>query len=186
MVEEFETNRILSISQPLHFSPMPKGIKKPKIPRDELSLMRVQFEALDLDGNGELDWEELAKFMDFVGMDPKQSLLAIYLFDENDNGTIDFDEFTRFADLIWGDDEYAIYRLVFHAVDREKRGYLDKKDLVTLCHVIGYDIMPERLDTLFAKIDDDGSGKLEEDEVIEFLEIYLQLVCEEFLDSDSD
>lgn len=165
------------------------GKGKKKLTREQLGLDKATFEVLDVDGDGNLDQEELARFAnrpaDLVfavrvgkaGGKPALELLAPggkasalaenvkkvregELLFELGNIRIELAGVAPAAGMNFGFDIKAQYSAQFKAADRDNNGYLDEKEA--------------RMNPLFGNsfkaMDRDGDGKLFEKEVLAYLD----------------
>jgi Ca2+-binding EF-hand superfamily protein len=166
------------------YGPKSKGSGSQKLTRDALGLDEATFAALDVDGDGALDSEELARFagrpadlklMARLGKKPAVELLPeqgrpTALADKvrtGWGGTLGLDLGATRIDLAIGGNTFAgrfdlrsQYLAEFRRADRDDNGYLDRDEANR----------SPLFRNLFKLIDRDGDGKIFEKEVIAYLE----------------
>jgi Ca2+-binding EF-hand superfamily protein len=167
------------------YGPMSKGPGPQKLTREALGLDEATFATLDVDGDGALDAEELARFagrpadlklMARLGKTPAVELLpergrAAALADKvrtDRGGTLRLDLGATQIELAVGGggpmnarfDLRSQYRAEFNRADRDNNGYLDRDEANR----------SPLFRNLFKAIDRDGDGKIFEKEVIAYLD----------------
>jgi Ca2+-binding EF-hand superfamily protein len=167
------------------YGPKSKGPGPQKLTRDALGLDEATFAALDVDGDGALDAEELARFagrpadlklMARLGKTPAVELLleqgrAAALADKvrtDRGGILRLDLGATQIELAVGGggpmnarfELRSQYRAEFNRADRDNNGYLDRDEANR----------SPLFRNLFKAIDRDGDGKIFEKEVIAYLD----------------
>lgn len=62
-----------------------------------------------------------------------------------------------------------VFRQAFEIFDTDHSGYIDKTELGSLLHAMGFDYTPTEIAQVFNSIDKDGSGMIEVDQFIDFM-----------------
>ena len=107
----------------------------------ELAEFKEVFSMFDRDGDGTIDSAELKAVMVGLGTNPSDQEVAdlIEKVDIDRNGTIDFSEFcTMMAARQKGVDPMVEAAAVLRAVDKDKDGWVSKKDLIEACKTVNW------------------------------------------------
>jgi len=140
-----------------------KGVGKSKLSADLLEKYGEAFDAIDADGAGSIDKAELTYILggDEIGDDAIQAALA--KFDTDKDGTMDKDEY---FDFVYGSMlEQA--RMFLKEADTSGDGKLSKGELEGVFAKLGFP--SDQADAAMASADDDGSGTLSIDEIVDYL-----------------
>lgn len=142
------------------------------ISREQLVSLQHSFLAMDKDGNGVLDLDELKLFMISQKIDSKYAPLAMKLFDTDGNGTISWKEFLLFSDamLTIEQDPTKFLRRVFDAIDSQGRGFITKVELHEIIELLGISMAQQEFERKFAETDADKNGQLSFEEAKNFLQ----------------
>ena len=140
---------------------------KLSITREQLLSLQQSFLALDRDGNGYLDENELETCLQTQGLEHQYAPLAMKLFDTDRNGQISWKEFLLFCDAVLTIEQNPdkFYRCVFDSLDDNQSGTIDEKELYQLLGFLGQKCSKEELHEQFVKIDTDKDGALNFEEV---------------------
>lgn len=142
----------------IHGSYTPRSYSK-----EEAEKLRQEFNRLDNDGNGELDREELMKF---VGGNPDDAQIVVdrvlLLCDFDGSGTISFDEYIEFCNMIvfLTADENKLFQKIFSALDKEHIGTLDFDNLLQFYRLTECEMNENDVRNQIAAKDDDKDGRL--------------------------
>jgi Ca2+-binding EF-hand superfamily protein len=99
-----------------------------------LRRLRVKFDKIDIDGSGNIDYEEF-----FEAMGEERSPFTDKLFsliDLDGSGTIEFDEFVRVLATYCMFTKDEILRFCFECFDVDHSGSIDEKEFIELCKCI--------------------------------------------------
>ncbi len=124
------------------------------------SKLAVAFKAVDADGSGLLDKNEVAQLAASAG----KHLSAIELdaamaeMDEDNSGEVSFDEFAQWYKRMAEDDD--MLREVFNQVDTDGSGALNRWELETVLIEMGEQVTREELNAAMRMMDDDNSGEV--------------------------
>lgn len=133
----------------------------------ERSLLKRYFELHDADCSNSLEMEELMFVLDDMNRTPKKGSederLLNRLFDECDDdnsGCLDFFEFLRLIEMYY----QGVYSRIFQAKDSDKSGSISVFELDEVSQELqrsGFMVDKTQAETLFNKVDTDGSGCLD-------------------------
>ena len=146
-----------------------KKAKSKKISEDEMRQLRVEFDSIDRDHSGELDFKELKTFMDKNNFEPQFANLAIRIFDKDGNGQISFDEFVEFTKALakLDKDPIVLQRILFSTLDKDNSGELDNKEIYSFLNYFSPEpITEEDVQNIIDNLDEDENGKLSFDELM--------------------
>lgn len=146
-----------------------KHAKSVKLSKEELKSLKKEFDSIDADHNGELDREELEKFMKKNNFEVEFVNIAITLFDEDKNGRISFDEFVKFTQALskLDKDPLLLQKMLFATLDQDNSGYLDEKEIFKFFkHFSSEQITEEDVKNIMENLDTNGDGKLSFDEIM--------------------
>jgi len=130
------------------------------------------FDYFDKDGSGSISSDELLQVMRAMGQNPTEDELLnlVMEVDIDGNGTIDFPEFLDMMKKKATEvDEEADLREAFKLFDRNRDGYIDRKELKKVTSMLGTMLTSEELDEFMRDADVDGNGKLDYDEFVKML-----------------
>jgi len=133
------------------------------------------FDYFDKDGSGSISSDELLQVMRAMGQNPTEDELLnlVMEVDIDGNGTIDFPEFLEMMKKKATEvDEEADLREAFKLFDRNRDGYIDRKELKKVTSMLGTMLTTEELDEFMRDADvvrGDGNGKLDYDEFVKML-----------------
>jgi len=128
---------------------------------------RYDFDAIDDDGSGTLDKDELVGLIHSWGMFPMPHVLEEILdeVDEDGSGHLDFEEFENVVFLLqtrqgFSKPEFNEITGIFRAFDRNKEGLMDTSDVGVALDWLGYAMTDEQMEAI--EVDIDGSGLIDE------------------------
>eukprot|EP00948_MAST-09A_sp_MAST-9A-sp1_P000891 g891.t1 len=100
----------------------------------DLKRLKAKFLAVDLDGSGEIDYDEFFEFIDDVRSPYSDALFK--LIDLDGSGTIDFNEFVQVLATycMYGRDE--ILKFCFETFDKDGSGTIDEEEFIELMKTI--------------------------------------------------
>ena len=93
----------------------------------QLKELKQLFDSIDTDGDGQLDENELTKFLEQNDIPSSEAKLATFLFDSDKDGKLSWIEFLQFMDAsaVLDSDPEKFFKFVFDAVDTDHSGFLD-------------------------------------------------------------
>eukprot|EP00300_Choanocystis_sp_HF-7_P034648 c4754_g1_i2.p1 GENE.c4754_g1_i2~~c4754_g1_i2.p1 ORF type:complete len:337 (+),score=87.16 c4754_g1_i2:54-1064(+) len=135
--------------------------------------VRKAFDWCDLDHNGTLDSNELAKAMRLAGQNPSQAEFKRLKaeFDQNGDGVFDFHEFTDVIcrSFMSADEMRQKAKEAFAVFDTDNSGYITLDELRRIMTTYGEDMQDDEVEALFKEIDTNEDGKLDINEFVELL-----------------
>mmetsp|Transcript_32101 Transcript_32101/g.54133 ORF Transcript_32101/g.54133 Transcript_32101/m.54133 type:complete len:327 (+) Transcript_32101:235-1215(+) len=99
-----------------------------------LRRLKLRFDKIDLDGSGNIDYDEFFESIGEVRSPFTDKLFA--LIDLDGSGTIEFDEYVRVMATYCMFTKDEILRFCFECFDVDKSGTIDEKEFVELCKCI--------------------------------------------------
>jgi len=130
------------------------------------------FDYFDADGNGALDAQELSMFLGSLGQPGNLLELADSLVDALDsdgNGTVEKDEF-----VLWmikseqhstvREDTTKIAHKMFQLFDRDGDGFMTQDEFAQKMSSFGIKLTEEELALLMRELDEDGTGRIDEND----------------------
>ena len=142
---------------------------KVSLTKEQIAELKDVFVAIDKDGNGVLDEDELTQFMEDADLQPEYAPLAIKLFDTDHNGTISWSEFVQFIDVILSGDPLKLFHLLFQVLDTDNSGELSWSEVQEFLHFFDVEATEEEVKDFVRGVDSDGNGTLSFEEVMNFL-----------------
>ena len=100
----------------------------------ELSTMKGSFELIDIDGSGEIDYDELLEFIEMQRSPFSDAVIA--LVDEAGTGTLDFNSFFRVVCLYCYFSEEDILNFCFQTFDKDASGQIDEDEFLDLARTV--------------------------------------------------
>lgn len=124
------------------------------------------FEALDADGSGYLDFDEVQEGLKKLGYPPNYAFDVFVQLDQNKEHQISFEEFK-----VWVEAKYDDMKELFDSVDKDGSGQLDMQELEIMLHHL--DLPTTNAKDLMEQLDKDG------DKLISFQEFQegFSLLC---------
>ncbi|OHS96902.1 EF hand family protein [Tritrichomonas foetus] len=126
----------------------------------QLRALKRSFKKLDLNGDGELQPDELSKFMEENGM-KTDFLKAIYrLFDKNNDGVLQFKEFCQYLSACQKTNttKHYLHRLVFASVDSDHDNLITLKEMVEFADLCGIKMTPQEIEREAKRINDNSDA----------------------------
>jgi Ca2+-binding EF-hand superfamily protein len=99
-----------------------------------LKRLRVKFDQIDIDGSGNIDFDEFFEAIGELRSPFTDKLFA--LIDMDGSGTIEFDEFVRTLATYCMFTKDEILRFCFECFDVDRSGTIDEKEFVELCKCV--------------------------------------------------
>jgi len=121
------------------------------------------FDAIDADGAGSISKAELEAILEPEGISAAATEEALRKFDTDKDGTMDKEEYLDF--VYCSNLEHA--RVFLKAADTSGDGKLSKEELAAVFEQLKFE--PGLAEEAMAKADDDGSGTLSIDEIVDYL-----------------
>ncbi|KAF0973983.1 hypothetical protein FDP41_007015 [Naegleria fowleri] len=140
--------------------------------KDVISELKEVFSLFDEDGNGSISMEELGNVMEQLSSRPSdEELLHMFkLVDENHDGKIEFDEFVK----LWTsqcsqpttDEELKLF---FDTFDKDRSGFIDRKEMAEILEAMGETISEEKIDTILQDLKLDKNPQISFEQFKQFL-----------------
>ncbi|XP_040578521.1 neo-calmodulin [Lepeophtheirus salmonis] len=133
------------------------------------------FDEFDKDGSGTISTKELLLVMRSIGQNPTEDeiLEMVMESDLNGDGTIDFLEFVEMMKKKSSEtDQTEDLREAFRIFDKNKSGYIEAKEIISVTTTMGQVLTPEELETFMQEADLDGDGKLDYNEFVKIMMAY--------------
>lgn len=140
---------------------MPKAGCGQKMSEEHKAKYLDAFDAIDEDGKGSISKSELASICPDISGDAIN--ITLDKFDANDDGEMSRDEFLDFVYVSSLEDARAFLK----AADSSGDGKITKDELAAAFAKLG--LPAEVAEEAMANADDDGSGTLSVDEIVDFL-----------------
>lgn len=156
----------------------PKHIKskrasKRNLSKPQLEKLKNEFDAIDTNHNGQLDFDELTKVMKDNSYHPEFANVVIKIFDEDENGEISFDEFIDFTNAVakLEIEPDILHKMLFQKLDKDKTGNLDTKGIHSFFNCFASEpLSDDDVHTIILSYDQDGDGKLSYNELMKAFE----------------
>eukprot|EP00930_Biecheleria_cincta_P070323 TRINITY_DN57965_c0_g1_i1.p1 TRINITY_DN57965_c0_g1~~TRINITY_DN57965_c0_g1_i1.p1 ORF type:complete len:616 (-),score=151.25 TRINITY_DN57965_c0_g1_i1:24-1871(-) len=180
-IERYWASKDMMIN--LHALNLRRRLRKSKVkslkPRLDVSLpdsdvirIRGCFEAVDADGSGEIDEEELGAAFRMMGMklDDQELHKAFLEVDLDGSGTVEWPEFlflmSKFGageslESKFTEERLAELREVFNLFDEDGNGTLDADELALVMRSVGLVPSMQEIKNMIDEVDADGSGSIE-------------------------
>lgn len=133
----------------------------------ELKKLKRQFQEIDLDGSGEIDYDEFFDFIEEPRSPYADALFA--LIDLDGSGTIDFNEYVQVLSTycMYGKDE--ILRFCFETFDKDGSGSIDEQEFIELTKTINNmnPTFPGNFQRALQEFDRNDDGLIDFEEFIE-------------------
>nr|ACO15054.1 Calmodulin [Caligus clemensi] len=133
------------------------------------------FDEFDKDGSGTISTKELLLVMRSIGQNPTEDeiLEMVMESDLNGDGTIDFKEFVEMMKKKSSEtDQTEDLREAFRIFDKDKSGYIEAKEIISVTTTMGQVLTPEELRNFMQEADLDGDGKLDYNEFVKIMMAY--------------
>ncbi|OHT05581.1 hypothetical protein TRFO_26657 [Tritrichomonas foetus] len=139
------------------------SIKPRAYTKTEQEQLRIEFDSIDEDGNGQLNRDELEKFCgseNGIGVNAVE--LIFLLVDSDNSGTITFDEYLEFCNLmvVLSSDENEFFQKIFNAVAGKENGTLGVDELERFYRLVGADMSRKQIRKLIKANDSDRDQRL--------------------------
>jgi len=132
--------------------------------KEDITRLYNRFRALDTDGNGQLDPNEILGVAELTENPLVQRVISV--FDKDSSGTVSFIEFLLgLAKLTAGTSEEQKLRFAFSIYDVNKDGFISNGDLFKVMKMmvgenLGETQLQQLVDRQIVMADQDGDGKL--------------------------
>ncbi|KAK8887126.1 hypothetical protein M9Y10_038164 [Tritrichomonas musculus] len=138
--------------------------------KDEQDLKRL-YSALDQDGNGYLDEDELKVLCRNCGMPESYAKLCILLVG-NGKSQINFELYKKFIAILvlYSSDKPQFLRLVFNALDADDSGTLEIDEVFVFLRALGINCTIAQATQILKVADDNSDMKLNEKEFSDLVE----------------
>ena len=134
---------------------------------DDFEYFRKAFEAIDKNGDGLLDKDEIKQlFQDSTHstISDSEVIKALQQADHNDDGLIDFYEFVGNTLRIRREADDEICMKAFELFDKDKSGTIDVKEVKYLLRLMGVKVRSRQVDHFMKTYDVNGDGSISYDE----------------------
>ena len=135
--------------------------------------LRKAFNQIDEDGNGDLDTDEIKKFLSTVGMEEDYAQLIIKVFDKDNNKAISFDEFKEYIAVMTDleKDPTKLFKKLFKKIDTNDDNELSAAEMVEFCKYLNVEMDEAEAREVIDEIDGDANGTIDFDELCRALGI---------------
>jgi len=140
---------------------MPKGVGRSKLSAEHVENYLEAFKAIDADEQGTISKEELSGIMGGKDVSDDAIDAALAKFDTDRDGSMDVEEYLDFVYVSMLEQA----RMFMKAADTSGDGKLNKDELAAVFEQMGMGDGSEAL----SQADDDGSGSLSIDEIVDYL-----------------
>ena len=131
--------------------------------------IKAAFNALDADGSGSLDYNEIKVALETLsGREYTQDEISQYiaLIDDDKNGALDLNEFSRLIYILTNANDNPL-RAAFLVADKDKSGALDIKEVKVLLEKCGISATSAETEQLLQAADTNGDGLMQFEEFVE-------------------
>ena len=107
-------------------------MSRDRLTKAQVKALEKPFHAMDKNGDGKLDPEELTEFFRSNSLDVTMVPALFKIFDGNNDGVLSFEEFAQCMLACQKTQKIPrhIFRLLFNALDKDRDGLLDLKDVI--------------------------------------------------------
>jgi len=133
------------------------------------------FNEFDKDGSGTISNKELLHVLRSIGQNPTEDeiLELVMESDANGDGTIDLGEFIELMKRKSSEtDQMESLKEAFKIFDKDKSGYIDRKELRSVTTTLGQSLTTDEFDAFWKEADSNGDGKLDYEEFIKMMRQY--------------
>ena len=129
--------------------------------------LRAAFDAVDVSGDGELDYDELHVLLKSLGQEVSGAEIrdTMRQFDTDGNGAVDFAEFSQTM-IEWKEKELQDMFVLF---DEDSSGSITLAEMWKSIQSLGMDLDEDQFRSLVKRVDKDGSGEIDSDEFVHFM-----------------
>jgi Ca2+-binding EF-hand superfamily protein len=129
-----------------------------------LTTLKRQFDRIDLDGSGEIDYEEFCDFIDEPRTAYSDALFK--MIDTDESGQLSFNEFVGIATLYCSYSKDDVLTYAFNTFDTDASGTIDEVEFMNLAKMInnGNPMFPGNFGRALAMFDKNDDGLLDRDE----------------------
>lgn len=129
-----------------------------------LVTLKRQFDRIDLDGSGEIDYEEFCDFIDEPRTAYSDALFK--MIDTDESGQLSFNEFIGIATLYCSYSKDDVLTYAFNTFDTDASGTIDEVEFMNLAKMInnGNPMFPGNFGRALAMFDKNDDGLLDRDE----------------------
>ena len=129
-----------------------------------IAKLKAQFDKIDLDGSGEIDYEEFCDFIEEPRTAYSDSLFK--MIDADESGQLSFDEFIGIATLYCSYSKDDVLTYAFNTFDLDGSGTIDEEEFMNLARMInnGNPMFPGNFGRALAMFDKNDDGLLDRDE----------------------
>ncbi|CAL5999016.1 EF_hand domain-containing protein [Hexamita inflata] len=130
------------------------------------------FKAIDADGSGELDLDELKKAFELLEMHlSKEEIKSIVeIVDVDGDGQMNCKEFIHFVYICKNADPKDVKTILFLAADLDCSGTIDKEELIIIFKKLGAEVSQVQIDELLSVIADNKDGTMSYEMFIALME----------------
>lgn len=146
------------------------GFVPKELTPEQIESIKSEFCRIDADGNGELDRDELIEFLKSPNSFGENTADLVFLLCDSDkSGTISFDEYIEFCKmaLLFTTDSLKFYKMIFDALDTEKKGALPYEKLYQFFNLTNSSKNRYELALFLVMHDEDKDGYLTFEECLE-------------------
>jgi len=141
--------------------------------KSEADELKDAFSLFDKDGSGTICMTELGSVMRAVGQNPTQQELEDIMnkADLDKSGSLTYDEYLNIINSysLGKSDVEIQLRQAFLVFDRDKTGFLNRKELQEVLCGMGEPLSLNETEYVMSKIDTDKDGQIDVDEFVAFL-----------------
>ena len=127
----------------------------------ELSTIKMSYELIDIDGSGEIDYDELLDFIESKRSPFSDAVIA--LVDEAGSGVLDFNSYFRIVCLYCYFSEEDILNFCFQTFDKDASGQIDEEEFLDLARTVNNaePLFPGNFKTALEQFDQNDDGLID-------------------------
>ncbi|CAL6014844.1 EF_hand domain-containing protein [Hexamita inflata] len=146
-----------------------------KIYKPDRSGCEKAFKAIDADGSGNLDLDELKKAFDLLGLQLSRNQIQsiVDIVDTDGDGQMSLNEFIHFVHICKNADVGDIKKILFLAADADCSNAIDQEELGYIFRKLGVNISTQQLGELMNLVSDNQDGTISYETFVALLDSLL-------------